>query len=162
MILRSYCEGDHPMSKKKIPKFKSDDEERKFWNEQDSTQHIDWKQARRVTLPELKPSLKTISLRLPASMLEDLKLLAHKREIRKLLGTTSSKGTTLIPLAMYFVRGRVKLEIGVCTGKKQHDKREDVKSREADREMRRAMTRKRICRTAEQRESRTAEHSDVV
>lgn len=72
------------------------------------------------------------------------KLLAHKREIRKLLGTTSSKGTTLIPLAMYFVRGRVKLEIGVCTGKKQHDKREDVKSREADREMRRAMTRKRI------------------
>lgn len=66
---------------KKIPKFKSEDEERKFWSDRDSTEYVDWKKARRVTLSELKPSLKTISLRLPASMLEELKLLAHKRDV---------------------------------------------------------------------------------
>ncbi|WP_282012528.1 BrnA antitoxin family protein [Nitrospina watsonii] len=66
---------------KKIPKFKSENEERKFWSDRDSTEYVDWKKARRVTLPELKPSLKTISLRLPASMLEELKLLAHKRDV---------------------------------------------------------------------------------
>ncbi len=70
------------------------------------------------------------------------KLLAHKREIAKLLTQTSAKGLTLVPLAMYFVRGKVKLEIGLGEGKKQHDKRQDIKSRDADREMRRAMSRK--------------------
>lgn len=72
------------------------------------------------------------------------KLLAHKREIRRLMTETSAKGTTLVPLAMYFKQGRIKLEIGVAIGKKHHDKRQDVKTREADREMRRAMTRKRL------------------
>ena len=66
---------------KKIPKFKSEDEERKFWATHDSTEYVDWKKAKRVVLPELKPSLKTISLRLPQSMLEELKLLAHKRDV---------------------------------------------------------------------------------
>ena len=66
---------------KKIPKFKSEDEERKFWATRDSTEYVDWKKAKRVVLPELKPSLKTISLRLPQSMLEELKLLAHKRDV---------------------------------------------------------------------------------
>ena len=70
------------------------------------------------------------------------KLLAHKRQINQLLGRTSSKGTTLVPLAMYFVRGMIKLEIGVAQGKKDHDKRQDIKKREADREIRRAMSKK--------------------
>jgi SsrA-binding protein len=70
------------------------------------------------------------------------KLLAHRRQIQKLHDLTSTKGTTLIPLAMYFVRGMVKLEIGVGTGKRTHDKREDIKARESDREIRRAMSKK--------------------
>ena len=66
---------------KKIPKFKSADEERKFWASADSTEYINWKKAKRAILPNLKPSLKTISLRLPESMIEELKLLANKRDI---------------------------------------------------------------------------------
>ena len=66
---------------RKIPKFKSEDEEREFWATRDSTEYVDWKKAKGVVLPELKPSLKTISLRLPKSMLEELKLLAHKRDV---------------------------------------------------------------------------------
>ena len=72
------------------------------------------------------------------------KLLAHKREIGRLAGLASSQGRTLVPLAMYFVRGKVKVELGVASGKKQYDKRQDLKSRDADREIRRAMTRKRL------------------
>ena len=67
--------------KKKIPDFKNEDEEREFWAGHDSTEYVDWKKARRVVLPELKPSLKTISLRLPESMIEELKLLAHRRDV---------------------------------------------------------------------------------
>ena len=66
---------------KKIPKFKSEDEEREFWATRDSGAYVDWKKARRIVLPELKPSLKTISLRLSESMLEELKLLAHKKDV---------------------------------------------------------------------------------
>lgn len=66
---------------KKIPRFKSEDEEREFWATHDSSEYIDWKKAKRVVLPELKPSLKTISLRLPESMIEELKLLAHKKDV---------------------------------------------------------------------------------
>ncbi len=69
-------------------------------------------------------------------------LLAHKREINSLLGKTTAKGVTLVPLALYFKDGRAKLEIGVGVGKKQQDKRQDLKKKEADREMQRAMTRK--------------------
>ncbi len=67
--------------KKKIPKFASEDEERNFWATADSTEYVDWKKAGRVVLPNLKPSLKTISLRLPEFMIEELKLLANKRDI---------------------------------------------------------------------------------
>jgi SsrA-binding protein len=70
------------------------------------------------------------------------KLLAHRREIDKLFASVSTKGTTLVPLAMYFVRGKVKIEIGVGEGKQGHDKRQDIKTRDADREMKRAMSRK--------------------
>ena len=66
---------------KKIPKFKSEKEEQEFWAAVDSTQHIDWEKGRKMVLPNLKPSLKTISLRLPEPMLAELKLLANKRDV---------------------------------------------------------------------------------
>lgn len=64
-----------------IPKFKSENKERSFWAKHDSTEFIDWKRAKKVVLPNLKPSVKTISIRLPEMMLEELKLLANKRDI---------------------------------------------------------------------------------
>jgi predicted DNA binding CopG/RHH family protein len=67
--------------KKEIPKFKSEDKERDFWATTDSTGYIDWGKAKRTVLPNLKPSLKKISLRLPELMLEELKVLANKRDI---------------------------------------------------------------------------------
>ncbi len=70
------------------------------------------------------------------------KLLAKKREIRHILDKTTAKGATLVPLAMFFVRGKVKLEIGVGTGKKSYDKRQDMKKRDADREIQRGMSRR--------------------
>ena len=73
------------------------------------------------------------------------KLLAHKREIERLAGLTGSKGSTLVPLTMYFNnRGIAKLELGVARGKQQHDKRESLKKREADKDISRAMSRRRI------------------
>jgi predicted DNA binding CopG/RHH family protein len=67
--------------KKKVPKFKTEAEEQEFWATADSTEYVDWKEAKRVVLSKLKPSLKTISLRLPELMLEELKLLANKRDV---------------------------------------------------------------------------------
>ncbi len=69
------------MKKKPIPKFKNENEERKFWAKHDSTEYLEWDKAKSVILPKLKPSVKTISLRLPASMLEELKILANKRDV---------------------------------------------------------------------------------
>jgi len=66
---------------KPIPKFQSEDEEREFWATHDSTEYLDWEQAERVIFPNLKPSTKTISLRLPESMLSELRQLAHKRDV---------------------------------------------------------------------------------
>ncbi|MBI5166912.1 MAG: BrnA antitoxin family protein, partial [candidate division NC10 bacterium] len=66
---------------KRIPKFKNEDEEREFWATHDSTKFVDWKKEKKVLLPNLKPSIKTISLRLPETMLEELKLLANKRDV---------------------------------------------------------------------------------
>ncbi|MBE0429064.1 MAG: BrnA antitoxin family protein [Thermoleophilia bacterium] len=66
---------------KKIPKFKSEKEEREFWSRADSTEYIDWKKGKELVMPRLKPSVKTISLRLPESMLDELKLLANKRDV---------------------------------------------------------------------------------
>jgi predicted DNA binding CopG/RHH family protein len=66
---------------KKTPEFKNEDEERAFWDNHDSTDFVDWSKAKRVTLSNLKPSVKKISLRLPQSMLDDLKLLANKRDV---------------------------------------------------------------------------------
>jgi len=67
--------------KKRIPTFKSEDQERDFWAKEDSTDYVDWDSARRIILPSLKPSQKTISLRLPAMMLAELKRLANKRDV---------------------------------------------------------------------------------
>jgi predicted DNA binding CopG/RHH family protein len=67
--------------KKTIPDFRSEEEEQAFWGEQDSTEYVDWMAARRVTLPNLKPSTRTISLRLPELLLEEIKLLANKRDV---------------------------------------------------------------------------------
>lgn len=69
------------------------------------------------------------------------KLLLWKREIRKLLGKTREKGLTLIPLALYFKNGLAKLEIGLARGKQKYDKRQAIKKREVDREIRRRMMR---------------------
>jgi len=67
--------------RKQIPKFKNEDAEREFWSTHDSTDYLDWTRARKVTFPKLKPSVKTISLRLPEMMLADLKVLANKRDV---------------------------------------------------------------------------------
>ena len=66
---------------KKIPKFKTEAEERDFWANADSSDYIDWSKAKRVLLPNIKPSLRTISLRLPELMLAELKLIANKRDV---------------------------------------------------------------------------------
>jgi predicted DNA binding CopG/RHH family protein len=63
------------------PKFESEDEEREFWAEHDSVDYVDWSRARRTVLPNLKPSTRTISLRLPEMMLDELKLLANRRDV---------------------------------------------------------------------------------
>lgn len=71
-----------PITKKKpMPKFRTEEEEAQFWAEQDSTEYIDWRGAERRKFPKLKPTLRTISLRLPVSMIEDLKVLANKRDV---------------------------------------------------------------------------------
>ena len=67
------------------------------------------------------------------------RLLMHKREIMRLLGQTKQEGLTLIPLSVYFVRGRAKLEVGLCKGKKLYDKREDMAKRSAKRDIERAI-----------------------
>ena len=67
--------------KKKTPIFTSEAEEQDFWTAHDSTEFVDWNTARQVQFPNLKPSLRTISLRLPESMIDSLKLLANKRDV---------------------------------------------------------------------------------
>jgi SsrA-binding protein len=67
------------------------------------------------------------------------KLLLHAQEIRKLVGKTTEKGLTLVPLRMYFLRGRVKVALSLVRGKQLHDKRETIRKREVDRETRAAV-----------------------
>lgn len=68
-------------ARKKIPTFKDEDAERAFWSKEDSTEYIDWSAAQRVTLPKLRPTLRTISLRLPEAMIAELKSLANQRDV---------------------------------------------------------------------------------
>lgn len=82
--------------------------------------------------------------RFNAEPLRTRKLLLHKREIRKLLGLTTQKGLTLVPLRMYInENGLAKVEIAVARGKKNYDKREDIAKRDADRKMEQALKRRR-------------------
>ena len=65
----------------KIPKFKNEDDEREFWSNVDSSEYIDWAKAEIVALAKLKPSTKTISLRLPESLLDEIRIIANKHDV---------------------------------------------------------------------------------
>ena len=67
--------------KKPLPKFQNEEQEREFWAHHDSTDYLDWKRGQRMVLPNLRPSSQTISIRLPKPMVEQLKLLANKRDV---------------------------------------------------------------------------------
>ena len=67
------------------------------------------------------------------------RLLMHKREIMRLLGQTKQEGLTLVPLSVYFVKGRAKVEVGLCKGKKLYDKRETAAKKDAARNIERSM-----------------------
>jgi predicted DNA binding CopG/RHH family protein len=70
------------MSKlKNIPIFKSEEKEREFWSENDSSEFLDWSKSEKVVLPKLKPTTKTISLRLPEHILDEIKMIASKRDV---------------------------------------------------------------------------------
>jgi predicted DNA binding CopG/RHH family protein len=66
---------------KQIPRFRNEADERRFWENRDSTAYVDWSQAKPVRLPNLKPSTQAISLRLPASLLDEIKIEANKRDV---------------------------------------------------------------------------------
>ncbi len=68
--------------KKRISKFKNEDEEREFWSENDSCEYLNWKSAEQVLFPNLKPSTKAISLRLPESLLDAIRQMANERDVR--------------------------------------------------------------------------------
>jgi predicted DNA binding CopG/RHH family protein len=81
---------------KSIPKFRSEAEERRFWETHDSSSHIDWSKAERVRLPNLKPSTTSISLRLPVALLDRIKVAANKRDVpyQSLIKTWLAEKTT--------------------------------------------------------------------
>ena len=66
---------------KKVPKFKSEDQEREFWAKNDVTDFFDVKSGKKINFPNLKPSTQTISLRLPEDLLEEIKVMANKRDV---------------------------------------------------------------------------------
>jgi predicted DNA binding CopG/RHH family protein len=66
---------------KSIPKFKNEDEEQDFWSEHDSSEYLNWKSAERILFPILKPSTRSISLRLPESLLDALRQMANERDV---------------------------------------------------------------------------------
>lgn len=70
------------MSKlKKIPAFKNENEEKEFWRVNDSSEFLDWSKSKKIILPKLKPTTKTISLRLPEHILDEIKMMASKRDV---------------------------------------------------------------------------------
>jgi len=81
---------------KSIPKFRSEAEERRFWETHDSSSHIDWRKAERARLPNLKPSTTSISLRLPVALLDRIKVAANKRDVpyQSLIKTWLAEKTT--------------------------------------------------------------------
>lgn len=83
--------------------------------------------------------LPTASTHNPHDPIRTRKLLLHANEIGKLIGKVERAGFTLVPIDLHFVRGRIKLEIGLAKGKKQHDKRADALDKDSKREAQRAM-----------------------
>lgn len=73
--------GNMPKQSREIPRFTNEDEEREFWASHDSTDYVDWDEASAAVFPQLKPTTKSISLRLPLPMLNELRLLANKRDV---------------------------------------------------------------------------------
>jgi predicted DNA binding CopG/RHH family protein len=93
MLTRNGC----AMNKiKSIPKFRSEAEERRFWETHDSSDYVDWSKAKRVRFPNLKPSTTSISLRLPVMLLERIKVAANKRDVpyQSLIKTCLAEKTT--------------------------------------------------------------------
>jgi len=80
-LIRVISARDMKNTLRDIPTFESEDEEREFWATHDSTEYVDWDKASPVYFPKLKPSTKSISLRLPEMMLDKLRLIAHKRNV---------------------------------------------------------------------------------
>jgi len=66
---------------KQVPTFKTEQEERAFWEQNDSSEYVDWSKAKLASMPNLRPSTKTISLRLPEMLLDSIKIEAHKRDM---------------------------------------------------------------------------------
>jgi SsrA-binding protein len=85
------------------------------------------------------PPLSTTSKQSPVDPKRTRRLLMHRRQIDRLIGATEREGYTIVPTRLYFLRGRVKLEIAVAKGKKQHDKRASEKDRDWNREKGRLM-----------------------
>ena len=87
-------------------------------------------------------ALPTASTHVKADPVRTRKLLLHAEEIRKLIGKVEQRGYTLVPLDLHYVKGRVKLQVGLAKGKKQYDKREADKDRDWQREQQRLMRKK--------------------
>lgn len=83
--------------------------------------------------------LSSASTHVKADPVRQRKLLLHREELQKLIGATERRGYTLVPLSLYWKHGRAKLQFGLAKGKKQYDKRADIKKRESDRERERAL-----------------------
>ncbi|MFL6621098.1 MAG: SsrA-binding protein SmpB [Sulfurifustaceae bacterium] len=83
--------------------------------------------------------LASASTHVQANPVRARKLLLHREELNKLIGAVERRGYTLVPLSLYWKRGRAKIEIGLARGKQAHDKRADLKKRESDREIERAL-----------------------
>lgn len=83
--------------------------------------------------------LTSASTHVQANPVRARKLLLHREELNKLIGAVERRGYTLVPLSLYWKRGRAKIEIGLARGKQAHDKRADLKKRESDREIERAL-----------------------
>jgi len=66
---------------KNAPTFQSEEQERRFWEENDSTEYVDWSKAERVVMPNLKPTTTSISLRLPVSLLDSIKVAANQQDV---------------------------------------------------------------------------------
>ncbi len=88
---------------KKIPVFNSEEEEREFWATHDSSEFVDWNHSEKIVFPNLKPSTTTISLRLPQYLLDEIKMIAHERDV------------PYQSLIKVFLKERLSLELGKKT-----------------------------------------------